>query len=218
VVLEESSLGLSWVLDEPLARAAHALVDSGRVWLVDPTDEPAALRCALTLGRPAAVLQLLDRHDRDCAAVAARLGVPHLRMPATVTDAPFEVLAIVGRRFWSEVALWWPEPRVLVVAEALGTAPFYAPGGMGAGVHIGLRPWPPHRLAPLEPEHLLVGHGLPLHGPRATAALHEALGRSRRDLPRAAIALSRVVATAPRRPAGPLPRLRRTAAAPVQAI
>jgi hypothetical protein len=64
---------------------------------------------------------------------------------------------------------------------------------MGAGVHIGLRLRPPRRLAAYEPEHLLVGHGPALHGPRATAALHEALGRSRRDLPRAAIALPRAL-------------------------
>ena len=76
------------------------------------------------------------------------------------------------------------QARVLVVAEAIGTASFYAPGRMGAGVHIGLRLWLPRRLSPFEPEHLLVGHGTALHGPRATAALHEALGRSRRDFVR----------------------------------
>ncbi len=191
--LEESSLGISWRLDEPLARSSQALVDGGRVWLVDPTDEPAALERALALGRPAAVLQLLDRHNRDCAALADRLGVPHLKVPAAVPGSPFAVIPLVGARFWREVALWWAEPRALVVAEAIGTSPAYAPGRMGAGVSLGLRPWPPRRLAAYEPEHLLVGHGPALHGPRATGALHEALGRSRRDLPRAAVALPRAL-------------------------
>lgn len=198
VLLEESAFGLTWVLDEPAVRTSHALVDADRVWLIDPTDEPAALERALARRRPAAVLQLLDRHGRGCAAVAERLGVPHLRVPAAVPDSPFEVVGLVANRFWNEVALWWPELRVLVVAEAIGTASFYAPGRMGAGVHIGLRLWPPRRLSPFEPEHLLVGHGAALHGPRATAALHEALGRSRRDFVRAAVALPRAMADARR--------------------
>ncbi len=152
-----------------MARSSQALVDGGRVWLVDPTDEPAALERALALGRPAAVLQLLDRHNRDCAALAERLDVPHLtRARRAVPDSPFEVVPLVDTRFWSEVALWWAEPRALVVAEAIGTAPAYAVGRMGAGVHIGLRLWPPRRLAAYEPEHLLVGHGPALHGPRAS--------------------------------------------------
>jgi hypothetical protein len=32
-------LGLSWVLDEALERTSHALVDGGRVWLVDPVGD-----------------------------------------------------------------------------------------------------------------------------------------------------------------------------------
>jgi hypothetical protein len=32
----EHELGLSWVVEEPLERASHALVaDGGRVWLID---------------------------------------------------------------------------------------------------------------------------------------------------------------------------------------
>jgi hypothetical protein len=131
MALEESPFGLTWELDEPMARSSQALVDGGRVWLVDPTDEPAALERALALGRPAAVLQLLDRHNRDCAALADRLGVPHLRVPAVLPGTPFEVIPLVGRRLWREVALWWAEQRVLVVAEAVGTAPAYAVGRMG---------------------------------------------------------------------------------------
>jgi hypothetical protein len=192
--LDESAVGLTWVVDEPIARTSHALVDDGRVWLIDPTDQPVALKRVAALGEPAAVLQLLDRHNRACDAVADRLGVPLLRLPAALPGTPFEVIPLVSARLWREVALWWAEPRVLVVAEAIGTAPTFAPGPMGAGVHIGLRLWPPRRLAAYEPEHLLVGHGPALHGPQATAALHEALGSSRRDLPRAVIALPRAFA------------------------
>jgi hypothetical protein len=201
VTLTRSSVGLTWVLDEPMARASHALVDDrGGVWLVDPTDEPAALEAALALGPPVGVLQLLDRHNRDCAFLAERLGVPHLNVPASVPDSPFEVVPLVERRFWREVALWWPARRALVVAEAVGTSPGYAPGSLGAGISVGLRLWPPHRLAALEPEHLLVGHGPPLHGPGAAPALREALRRARLDLPRAVVALPLALAGArPRR-------------------
>lgn len=200
MALEESPVGLTWVLDEPIERASHALVCQGRVWFVDPTDDPAALERALALGSPAAVVQLLDRHNRDCAALAARLDVPHLRVPAALPGTPFEVVPVVSAGFWREVALWWPEARVLVVAEAIGTAATYAPGPQGAGVSIGLRLWPPRRLAACRPEHLLVGHGRALHGPRATAALREALARSRRDLPRALVALPRALVAAHRAP------------------
>jgi len=196
MVLTAASVGLTWTLDEPLARASHALVDGGRVWLVDPTDEPAALEAALALGPPVAVLQLLDRHNRDCARLAERLAVPHLRVPSAVPDSPFQVVPVVGRRFWREVALWWPERRTLVVAEAIGTSPGYAPGPLGAGVSLGLRPWPPRRLGAFDPEHLLVGHGRPLHGPAAAPALREALRRARVDLPRALVALPLALAGA----------------------
>jgi len=196
MVLEESRIGLSWTIDEPMARSSHALVDDGRVWLIDPVDEPAAIDRALALGRPQAVVQLLDRHNRDGAALAGRLGVPLLKVPGAVPGGLFTVVPVVGLALWREVALWWPAARVLVVAEAIGTSAAYAPAGMGAGVSVGLRLWPPRRLGAYEPEHLLVGHGPALHGPRSSAALHEALGRSRRDLPRGLIALPRALRNA----------------------
>jgi hypothetical protein len=167
------------------------------VWLVDPTDTPEALELIRALGEPAAVLQLLDRHNRDCAAVASRLGVPHLRVPDALPGTPFVVVPLMGNRFWREAALWWAGRRALIVAEAVGTSPAYAPGRQGAGIHIGLRLRPPRLLAGYAPEHLLVGHGAALHGPRAAAALHEALRRSRRDLPRGAVAIVRAFAGRP---------------------
>ena len=171
--------GFSWLVEEPMARASHALATAGAVWLVDPVDWPEAIDRALTLGRPAAVLQLLDRHNRDCAAVAARLGVPHLVAPAELPGSPFEVVEVVRRRFWQEVALWWPAERTLVVAEAVGTLPFSTVAGDPVGVHGLLKPFPPKALRGLEPQHLLVGHGEGLHGPDTPRALATALGRSR---------------------------------------
>ena len=74
--LAEHPLGVTWVIDDPLLRASHALVDEGRVWLVDPVDAPEALERAAALGEPAGVLQLFVAHPRDGAAIAKRLGVP----------------------------------------------------------------------------------------------------------------------------------------------
>jgi hypothetical protein len=181
--IDESSAGLSWVVDEPMQRASHALAADGRVWLVDPLDVGDALDRARALGEPAAVLQLLDRHNRDCAAIAARLGVPHLKLPDAVPDSPFEVVNVVSVPRWREIALWWPDERALVVSEAVGTGPFFRGGDVPAGVHLFLRLRPPGALKRFDPEHLLVGHGRPIHGPAATEALRTAYARSWRDLP-----------------------------------
>jgi hypothetical protein len=180
---DEFDGGLTWLVEERAHRTSHALADGGRVWLVDPVDVPEAIERALALGEPAGVIQLLDRHNRDCAALARRLGVAHLRLPDTVPDSPFELFRVVWRRGWRERGLWWPQPRTLVVTEAVGTLPMFAVSG-SAGVHPILRPFPPGVLRHYEPEHLLVGHGPGVHGPEAAGALHDALDRSRADIPR----------------------------------
>ena len=182
---DRGAAGFSWIVDEPATRTSHALADAGSVWLVDPVRDDRALERVRALGRPVAVVQLLDRHNRDCAAVAGALGVPHLVVPDTVPGSPFEAIALTRSRGWHETALWWPETRTLVVAEAIGTNRFFAAGREVAGVHLLLRLSPPRaRLAGLEPEHLLVGHGRGVHGPPAAEALRTALGQSRRGLPR----------------------------------
>jgi len=171
--------GFSWIVNEPMARTSHALAADGMVWLVDPVDWPEAIDRAVALGRPAAVLQLLDRHNRDCAAVAERLGVPHLVAPTEIPGSPFEIVDVVRRKRWQEAALWWPAKRTLVVAEAVGTIPFFTVAGDPVGVHGLLKPFPPKALCAFEPEHLLVGHGEGLHGPGTAPALATALRRSR---------------------------------------
>lgn len=182
---EEFGFGFSYLLDDRARRTSHALAHDGRVWLVDAVDVPEAIERARGLGEPAAVLQLLDRHNRDCEAIAQRLGVPHLRMPAALPDTPFTVLRVTWWPGWREVALWCPERRMLAVAEAIGTLPLFTAGReKTAGVHPVLRLLPPGALRGYEPEHLLVGHGAGVHGPQAAPALADALSRSRSDLPR----------------------------------
>ena len=175
--------GFGWVVDEAMTRTSHALAADGKVWLVDALDWPEAIDRALGLGEPAGVLQLLDRHDRDCAALASRLGVPHVVAPSEIPDSPFTCVSIMRRKRWRESALWWPEARTLVTADALGSSRFYTGGQAPLGVHVLLRLAPPRRLGAFEPEHVLVGHGEGVHGATAADAVRDALRTSRRGLP-----------------------------------
>jgi hypothetical protein len=171
--------GFSWIVEEAMTRTSHALATGEGVWLIDPVDWPEAIERASSLGTPAGVIQLLDRHNRDAAALAERLGVPHLRVPESLPGTPFEVIEVKRAKRWQEIALWWPEPQVLMAADALGTNPFFTIGDDRVGVHPFLKLTPPRRLRAYEPQHMLVGHGEGVHGPEATIALHQALSRSR---------------------------------------
>jgi len=175
--------GFSWIVEEAMTRTSHVLAADGRVWLVDPVDWPEAVDRVRDLGKPAGVVQLLDRHNRDCAALAERLGVPHVVTPDAIPESPFACIRIMGRKRWQERALWWPQTKTLVVAEALGTNGFYTGGKAPVGIHVLLRLTPPRQLEAYEPEHLLTGHGQGLHGSGISDAVERALVESRRRLP-----------------------------------
>ena len=172
-------------------RTSHALEVDGRVWLFDVVDWPDLDDRVRELGEPAGVVQLLDRHNRDCAAVARRLGVPHHVVPRALPGTPFELRPVVRLRWWREVALWWPERRLLLVADVLGTVPFFRAGAEPAGLHPMLRLWPPRSLRGLEPDHLLVGHGEGIH--HRPDAVGSALRTARRRIPRWLLGLPRVI-------------------------
>ena len=197
-VLQRHAVGLTWIEQTRMLRTAHALTDGERVWLIDPFEDQPALEAARSLGSPAGVLQLLDRHNRDCQSIASALGVPLLRLPEGAPDTPFEVVPVLARRRWREVALWWPPQRALVVAEAIGTAPAFALGRR-AGVHPLLRLTPPRsQLSPYRPELLLVGHGHTIESDGA-GALEEALAHSRSDMPQLLTSLPALVRHDPAR-------------------
>ena len=190
--VQRHPLGLTWIETSGMRRAAHALRADGRVWLVDPYEDDVALSAATELGTPAGVIQLLDRHNRDCGAIAQRLEVPLLRVPAEVADSPFEVIPVISRPWWREVALWWEAERALVVAEAVGTVPAFALGRQ-VGVHPMLRLRPPRGpLTARSPERLLVGHGAALES-GATAAIRDALSGSLTDIPQLVLKLPSLV-------------------------
>jgi len=111
-----------------------------------------------------------------------------LRLPQSAPQTPFEVLPILRRGRWQEIALWWPSASALIVAEAVGTAPAFALGRR-AGAHPLLRvSGPPAALTSRRPEVLLVGHGRALQSHGATA-LDEALAHWRSDIPRLLVKL-----------------------------
>lgn len=175
--------GFGWIVAEAMSRTSHVLAADGRVWFVDPLDWPDAVERALALGAPAGVIQLLDRHHRDCAALAVRLGVPHVVAPHVLPGTPFRFVDVLHRRYWRESALWWPATATLVTADVLSTNRFYTAGRARLGVHVVLRLIPPRAVGALEPERILVGHGEGILGGNATAVLREALRTSRRGLP-----------------------------------
>jgi hypothetical protein len=183
--VDELDFGFGWIAPDPgfMRRCSHALAVDGRVWVIDPVWDEEALERAASLGEPGGVLQLLDRHGRDCARVAERLGAPHHVVPAEPpAGAPFEVLPVLRNRFWHEVALWFREQRTLVAADAVGTAQYYRGPDERLAVSPVLRLTPPRRLLRVEPEHVLVGHGEGVHED-AAAALREAVTRARSRLP-----------------------------------
>lgn len=179
---DEASWGFGWIAADPpwMQRTSHALLAGDGVWLVDPVDFPGLDDRVRALGRPAGVIQLLDRHGRDCAPVSARLGVPIWITPAAVPGSPFEVIEVKRARRWRESALWWPQQRVLIVADAVGTVRYFRAPGEALGVHPLLRLTPPRILCDYEPEHVLVGHGPGIHED-AAIALHVAIRRARVD-------------------------------------
>ena len=127
-IVDDRDWGFGWIGDEsPRSQlAGHALLANGRVWLVDPPEPGPVEERIRDLGEPGGVIQLLDRHNRASAALAERLGVPLWVVPVrTVADAPFDFVPLVRNRWWVESALWWPDRRVLVCADALGTVAHY---------------------------------------------------------------------------------------------
>lgn len=186
--------GFGWIVDERLERASHALAVDGRVWLTDPVYVDGVEERVRALGEPAGVLQLLDRHGRDGAAWAERLGVPLVR---AWEGAPLETLPVRDRGRWHEVALWEPASRTLVCADALGTLDFFRARGERVGWHPLVRPFPPRSFAAVEPARILVGHGSGLHD-GAAEALDDLRRRGRRRLPAAWLSAARGVWAASR--------------------
>lgn len=181
--LDEGEWGFGWIEDAFLRRTSHAVAVDGRVWVIDPIEGDGVDARIRALGDPAGVVQLLDRHTRDSPAFAERLGVPHHEVPdVSPAGAPFEVFSVVRRKRWREIALWFPERRVLVTADCLVTVRAYRAPAERIAVHPLLRLTPPRQLARYDTAHFLNGHGDGVHD-GAAAAVRDALAGSRRRIP-----------------------------------
>ena len=178
-------MGWTPARNELQRRTSHAVASGGATWVVDPLDGPGVDERIRGLGEPAGVIQLLDRHGRDCRAVAARLGVAlHVTPFSGVPGAPFDAVHILDLPGWRETALWFPAERILVCGDALGSASYFLAKGERIAVHPMLRLFPPKGLDRFEPRQLLVGHGEGIEGEEVPPALRSALRTSRRRIPR----------------------------------
>jgi hypothetical protein len=181
---------VAWLLgvSDPAQRASSAIVVDAGTLVVDPVDGDGL--DALLSGLPpvVGVVTLLDRHQRDAAPVAERLGAPRLTPIALggsgIAVDGVEERSVFERRSWREALLWLPDRRLLVCAETLGTAGFdLARSSDLLGMHPFARLQPPRAaFAGLDPEVIAVGHGPPLDHD-ASESLHNVLRRARRQLP-----------------------------------
>ncbi len=199
--------GVGWIAypKETMERASHALAvpgDGGEtdVWVVDPVDAPGVDDLLAELGVVAGVVVGLDRHKRDCAALATRhdvpvyvptwmsgvaadLDAPVRRFDRELADTGFDAIRIRDSSVppWQEVGLF--DGETLVVPESLGSASYFRGDRERLGVHPMLRLTPPRDpLSRLDPDRVLVGHGVGVFDDAADA-VETALDGSRRKAP-----------------------------------
>jgi hypothetical protein len=185
---DEMDGSFGWQIVERLQRTSHAVTTDTGVWIFDPIAWEPALERIPELGELAGVVQLVDRHERDCATVAARFGIPHFEVPIhELPGSGLELVRVVDSRFWRELAAWIPSRQTIVCGDVLGTAGYFRAGDEPLGVHPLRRLRPPKLLARYEPQHILCGHGAGVHGPETPALLRETLRTARRRLPRAVV-------------------------------
>lgn len=184
-LIEPFEHGVSWVQDEWMERASHALIAGGKAWLIDATDEPEAIEQVTQRAEIAGVIQLLDRHPRANAHLAEHYGVRHYRAyrGEFPEDSPFQFEPVLKSRRWKETAIWWPDTGTLVIAEIVGASQYMALAkGAHAGVHPFVRGLTKIKVGDHLPvEHLLMGHGAPVHE-NAAVELAEAYRRRVRDI------------------------------------
>jgi hypothetical protein len=193
--------GVGWIAypDETMLRASHALAVDGDVWVIDPVDVPGLDDLLTEYGEVAGVVLLLDRHKRDCAAVANRhdvsvwvpafmdgvvdeLDAPTERFRYDLADTGITAHTVIDNRVWQEAMLYREDTGTIVVPEAVGTPEYFRTKTERLGVHPMLRITPPKNLSRLEPDRIRVGHGEGIHED-AAAALDDALQGSRRRSP-----------------------------------
>lgn len=197
VVVDEFDGGVGWIAypDEYMQRASHAIEGDGGLWVIDPVDAEGLDDLLAEHGTVAGVVVLLDRHERDAGALAARHDVA-VHVPSWMSGVAgsidvaverfedrlggYEAERLVDNPFWQEAILY--DGETLVVPEALGTSSYFVTRGRDLGVHPMLRLLPPRALRELAPERLLVGHGEGCFE-NVPERIRRAVGESRRTAP-----------------------------------
>jgi hypothetical protein len=179
---------IAWIAD-PDERASVALAIDGGCLLFDPVDAEGLDDAIAGVGKVLGVAQLIDRHGRDCAVLAARHGAPRLttsELGRSTAYGELELRELYRARRWHETAVWLKERRLLIVPESLGTIPFFlAHPDDRLGMHPLSRIKPPRAgLAGLAADTIAVGHGGPVLG-GAAEDLRKVLIGARTDLPSA---------------------------------
>lgn len=193
--------GVGWIAhpDETMQRASHAIEVDGDVWVIDPVDADGVDDLLEDLGTVVGVVVLLDRHTRDARTIADRYDVPVFvpqwmsgvekkigvsteRLHTALGDTGYGVHELYNNSFWQEAMLYGEDSGVLVVSEALGTAPYYLTKDERLGVHPALRLFPPKKPGRLSPDRILVGHGAGIDE-RVSETLDDALSNARARTP-----------------------------------
>ena len=185
-LIESFEHGVSWVQDDWMLRASHALIVDGKAWLIDAVDEPEALEQVTQRAQIAGVIQLLDRHPRDVEHLARHYDVPLIRAwrGEQPEGTPFQIIPVIKGKQWREAALWWPDTGTLVISEVVGGSLYTAlRHDNPVGVHPFLRGLKRFTVGENLPvQHLLMGHGGPVHE-HAAEHLAAAYRQRIRDLP-----------------------------------
>ncbi|MFC6837270.1 hypothetical protein [Halomarina ordinaria] len=195
--------GVGWLAhpEEDGRRTSHAVRGDDGVWVFDPLDAPGVDDRLADLGTVAGVVVLSDYHVRDASALArrhkvavhvpegldraaARVDAPLERCSTTLGESGFRLLPYTPFRGWNERLAYREADGTLYAPDALGTAPPYTVGEERVGVSLFCRLRPPHVLAGLDPERLLVGHGTGVFED-APGALSDALSGARERFPTA---------------------------------
>ena len=180
VTYGQHDIGLSLVRErgdlprEPRARRRRPRLDrrSGR--------RQATRSSAARAGRAGRRAAALNRHNRDSEAVAKRLGVPLLKLPRgaaghAVLGAQRRLRAVVeGGRAVVARAAAGSSSRSRSAPRRCSPSDPAPPACTRCGASF-----PPGALREFRPEHLLVGHGAPLHGGDAGGGADRRAGRAR---------------------------------------
>ena len=190
--------GVGWIAypDETMQRASHAVMGDEGLWVIDPVDATGLDDLLAEYGDVAGVVVLLDRHERDAAAVASRHDVPvtvptwmsgvaeDLAVPVERVEdgvGEFALERLVDNPFWQEASLF--DGETLVVPESLGTASYFRAPGERLGVHPMLRAVPPQSVTAYDAGRLRVGHGEGLAADVRPAIRDAVDGARRRMIP-----------------------------------